>query len=487
MSRKFKTTQEEREDLLKYQLLHQAQQAKRYYEDSFYRPQTVINQELKKQQDFYNQIDIIASRVSSDLYDDDTADGRYYMEVTKSMAKKLFEELDKQFKQGILTSQQYNDLLGYITSTVGTALAGQSATLSRRRMALQKDPVGLLVNTQLKKNLTQLSVPAIEQLAETAGETRKEIQRLKFAVQHELANALNIGSGQPAYPQNLSQPIPNTLEGERVVQLQDYEGQNSYSGVPQLPHTNTKHGMNWDQTGDGTESNNSATERYGLDQKPYEHAMGVANNLIQTTIYSNLGEKHIASFLTQFVNKFQKENPTFNSDKFAREVMAKYYELQAQKEEQKAGRENQSNSAQAQAGDDLANANQAYDDFASQLDDKMPPPKHSRNAQALATQGNLTPEEEYAFSVNNILEPQTKEIIKNIDNGEQPSKYGTGNEMAGYMEEELVMNLNVVPQILPFLRIELFPIVSTADKNALKQMLFKLKALFSVESLTMIL
>lgn len=483
-SSKFKTTQEEREDLLKYQLLHQAQQAKRYYEDGMYKPNTILNQELKKQQNFYDMVDVIASRMSSELYNENTAEGRYYKDVTVSMAKNLSETLVTQLKQGILTPAQYNDILGYIASMIGVALAGQNASLSRRRLAMQKDPVGMIVNNQLKLNLTQLSTPAIMQLAETAKESTEEIKRLKFAIQHELANALTVGAGGPSYPQNISQPIPNSLEGERIHEVQDYEGQNVSKRPILLPDTNNKHGMNYEQYGDGTESMNSATERYGLNQLDYEIVNRNMNKIIELSLNADIELNEFAQKAYDELRKLKMRFKNLNVEKALRNFTRLYAYMIEQKQNQNVTLNNHVNSAQAVAGDETARLNQEYDDYTSKLDDKMPFPKHGRDAQNDATMGNLTIKEQFVRSLEALpRNSDAYEILKEIDKEQQPATFDKIMEKKDRFVELLISELKVIESVQNGLNIELQQLVPSDIVNQFKQDLIKLRNLFDVETL----
>lgn len=485
MSQRYKTTQEERADLLKYQLLRQAFLSKKYYENGLFRPATVLNQELKKQRDFYENIDVIASRVATNLYSEDSPEGRYYRDVTVSMSKKISEEMQQQLRDGIMTVQQYNDLLGYITSTIGTALTSVNASRSLRRMALKNDPVGEVINKQLRLNLTQLTVPAIEELAERAQESRDDIRRLKYTIQHEIPNVLRVGTGQ--YPQNISQPIPNVTEGERTIELQDYEGQNASTYLGYDPNTNNKYGMHYEQYGDGVESQNSATERFGLGQSQFDILNASANRFIDESLRRRVPPTDFNKSYLEIVKKYGDFYKGLDAQKAYNAYTRKYATMYGQQDNEAKSMANAVNSSESIAAAEATRISREYDDNTSKLNDRAPLPKHTSNAQESATRGFLTLEEQFVRNLGGLPEDSSAhEILVRIGNREQPLMFSSATDELKEMEKTMIDQLKIIEKVASDIGFGFSSILTPNDISEFTRDLERLRVLFSIEILLFI-
>lgn len=124
-SRKFKTTEQEKDDILKYYLLSQAFKAKQFYSDGDFANQlasSILNNQTTQQGNLYNDVDNIGLLISSDLFTQQTSEGSNMRSKTLKTIDNFTKKMDNDMRNGTITQDTYNNIKSYLDFIVGDAL-----------------------------------------------------------------------------------------------------------------------------------------------------------------------------------------------------------------------------------------------------------------------------------------------------------------------------------------------------------------------------
>ena len=451
---KFKTTQEEQAELLKYLLLSKAQQAKNFYKTSMFQPQTVLNVALSTQRAFYDKVDEIGSRIASDEYGRKTPARRSYMDTTAKMAEQLTKELDRQFRAGELSPQSYNDIIGYMSSTWGVALTEKNKEFQEeieqakkqdpknienyeklesvaQRQALRMDPIGRLALTQLGKNYTNLSVPQLLNLGSELGQASKEKMREWFIQTEEQRKKIEGASGpyiqEVQGRSNISMPIPQIGQGEQTNQLvgkftQGLVGPGSASD----PRAGGIGGQMVTQDPNqiiNTKSNNMISNSYGLPPAVSQMFDNQVMKLLSDGHRAKQSPPVFRQAITSLAFQYKAKYPNFESEQAVNNITAKYEEQRTGGNSTQAKIENNTNTAGAIQGEIMNKL--MIDDANTNLNAKnvtKDPGSHTQQTQKASIQrpeNNVKPVEHFKSALSKT-EATTKSIINDIINHDQP-------------------------------------------------------------------
>lgn len=123
--RKFKTTEQEKDDILKYYLLSQSFKAKQFYSDGDFANQlasTVLANQTTQRGNLYNDVDNIGLLISSDLFTQPTSDGINMRNRTLKKISDFTEKVENDMRNGTITEDVYNNIKSYLDFVAGDAL-----------------------------------------------------------------------------------------------------------------------------------------------------------------------------------------------------------------------------------------------------------------------------------------------------------------------------------------------------------------------------
>lgn len=196
---KIQTPQEAEQELKNALTVYNTMRGQDYFTENDYKPETLVQEIKKSVGEFYSFIDTVGNRLLSDLYLENSPEGRSYRDETHEMFNLMLKDLEGQLRQGLITPDVYNNIMAYATRIIGAATSGINPFI---RGVIQKQSTTTpqtMLNNLLSANFTQLSTGAISELAHNLGDTNREIKELvdalKAKAQEEIMGDPSVAAG----------------------------------------------------------------------------------------------------------------------------------------------------------------------------------------------------------------------------------------------------------------------------------------------------
>lgn len=454
--RKTLTPKEYRELLLQQTLLRGAYDAKRYYQDGFYKPDTTKINAARSVRQYYDAIDEIGLRISSGLYQSNTPDGISYKRETKEITKKLLTNIENDLRNGVLTSQTYNDLVGYFSQVVESAQVGEF----EKRKNKKEDPVND-VKQLISQNLTNLDSKTIIKLLKEVGATGADIRQTLIDMKNAKAMGLQYEPQDlPGGPggdtamvdnsmRNIANPLPQTFTGENNGYETVLYGTQPIERVPVGAGNTQQYRATTDAAIQQLQSQQMATNTYGIIPSEFESSgadeflMDIGQQVSITSM------QNISNEIERMADELARKYDGFMKTQFVDAARRKVSVAAARLQSQVAGGGAAATSPEALASQRSVNAARENDARESTAQATAPPPHLTQDAQASAGLQNF-PIEASIRQLIDAQKPRDKEFLEYvIKNGAYPDDI---LEMAREFEANVFERFNSVFRMITFVK-----------------------------------
>lgn len=426
MSKNFKTTQQKKDDELKYHLMRMALNTTKFYKDGEFDKQmeSTLSQEPVPQSYFYSAINDLALKLGSDTFKLTNAQGDTFSRQTQEDIKKFYEKLTKGLQQGLLSPEVYTNLASYAKTQFNTAMFSNKRTTPTDK----QKPIVSLINKSIQ------SIPLVS-LEQELQQQRLTQQADSSMIQGQLDN-LQKTAQQYLMPKTSdkvtvvkdtkngdhpSQGLESIREGERNINRRNVDRYSDtiYKSGDMDQHPDQKIKSMEHYLDVEFEKEKMSSERYGLTAKQYDNVHTQVLEIIENMITNNKSLNDVQYTLSRFVRDMETRFPSFQSGKFFNNYIEVFERANDMKNKSNIERINAILSKETAVADDMLNSHQARQQFDSNQDGTMPVPKHTKNAQASASYtddlGQLN------FQVQNLDDMYFTHIVLTIESGEIPT------------------------------------------------------------------
>lgn len=432
---KYTTPQQFREELLKQTLLNEAFQAKPYYQDGFYKPQTAQIDSAKQQRMYYEKIDQIGYRISTPPQKD-PADEANYKNETRQMTSDLLKDIENKFRNGLIPASAYNDLMGYFSEVVQSAQVGE---FSKNRAPKEGD-VSKLVQNVVGLNLTQLSDSEIRKMLRELGATQKDIKQILSAQQ------LQQQQNMPAQTQFYRPAaVAGELEPDEEEYIPNISNQQFLKTAGELPEfTNVPQKsqdrqqmftsasgasgalqsslyQNYEADRRDIEAEDGETERYGLDHDTKNIVEKEIDTTLTSMLFKNIPVLSVVGAIVSYAESVKRMNPNFKMDNFIARKTNEYKHMFIDKQNDRAKNLTAASAAAAAAGDRLGELMSENERIETNLHGVVGPTQSQTQKQSAAAAGMLPAEDMLGQMIE--LQPYEfdSQLFKSILEGELPN------------------------------------------------------------------
>lgn len=482
----FQTPKEYREELLKQSLMQEAAESKPYYEDGFYKPSTIIQAETRKQGDFYDDIDQIGLRIASPEYQEKSRRGLAYVDETEKMGKNLIDDLVNQVKQGVMSSEVYNNIIAYFVNTVRTAWSGEAAERRGRTMGSTEQ----ILENVIAQNITSLSGKEVEKLEKELGLSKREIAAVLARARREAQippQGIDVQNGGNASfsddRPNIANPKVQLIDSENPVYGNTHEKLDRVQEItsedtnqPNLQGDQHSAMSRIDLTGE-----NAQTQDFGLGFAPSVSLNALAGGLVKSGLNAGWTPAQFDNAIKGLAADIKGRNPQFALSTFINSYNSKYSQDYVQGKNEDASHKTAAGSAGALQMEEYK---QLLDDDADintrQNQGTHPFEKYTGAAQMAA--GKLSLSNQLANSINGASNLLKSYFFGPIMDGKLPATFpdelrGTDGEYQ-YFSDRIDSDLEVMDIFNQTIARDPFS-GNSFDDNLLK----KIKDIFSPASL----
>jgi hypothetical protein len=508
---RFQTPASFRDELLRQSLLGEAFDAKRYYQDGFYKPETQEMQLAKAQTQFYNRIDQIGYRISSELYRANTTEGKLYRDTTKRDTQKIADDIEQSLRQGLMTPQTYDDLVGYLSEVIRSAQTGEFSRRRSRNVVSEMEGPTDLIQRLVSLNLTGMTNQQIAKILRDLGATQADVRRILELMQERLRQQApppavhgNPGGGPdgPGDDENDDDLGPN--QQNQNANIAHGNVQTRFGGEPDFTQQFYKQldkpeerekvlasGASATQAGRNRtafeinrrvmEAEDGMTDRYGLSQNVY--------NALEKKVNTNMHEFLEEPPLTpnQFENwiwteatNVKKEHPQFEENRWFNLYRAKYEAQYSQAVNEDAEQKNMAAGGGAVAMNQYANLMREDADDESRRNQYGVLDKNPTQAQISEAEDQLPNSDQIVQIINTQSSKDVAQILTNAKEGQLPLIKDNSAEI--YTNE-----VNKQLQVLEGVQKQLQDMKQTGTANPFPlQVLLTLRSIVTPEMATML-
>lgn len=465
---RFQTPSSFREELLRQSLLSEAYDAKRYYQDGFYKPETEQMVLAKAQGQFYNRIDQLGYQISSELYRENSAEGKFLRDTVNRASRKITEDLENSVRQGLMTPQTYDDLVGYLSEVVRSAQTGEFTKRRSSAVATEMEQPTDLIQRLVSLNLTGMSNQQIAKILKELGATQADVRRILALMEQRMAQAAapavvipNPGGdngnnpGDDQQPQtedqraNIAHPSVFIRDGELPDQTQaiynilDRAGNREQVLAGGASATESQRARtDFEIQRRLLAAEEGMTNRYGLDPREYETLMRDTNEAISQGIRNNVSPAVLRDIFRRIANEVP--NPNFDYNQYINLFSDEYSRQYEQGMNEIAGTAGAAASSGGRQGQNIADLIREQEALESGLNDRAPLPHNSAQAQDDAARNMLPTHDKIAQIINTQHSEFAEAFLKNINDGQLPVSHIEGEESITEYDNEVIDQLRAL-------------------------------------------
>jgi hypothetical protein len=530
---KFMTPSQIKTELLKQTLLQEAFNSKPYYEDGFYKPATVKNDQAKNQRQLYDAIDEIGYRLSTPDYYFNTPAGESYRNNTDAKANKIISQIMEQTRSGLMSSQTYNDIMAYFSNMYHTSRVGDSgiSIATQKRLGMtDKDSVQKQLQNAIAQNITLNPSSQIQNLEKQLGMNNEDIKLLLQSMEAQQAtDKRQIADSMNALNQQIGQT------GQQIVQQTGEYGNNIMSVLNKDGAYNTNYARQSnihdplvpDQTGDADttiyntnasvdpdlfldnqipankgdtdaeqresafigrfdkESEDMATKNYGLPIDAQQRYSAIVSALVANSLSSNAKTSDFTVKLNVLIKDISTLYPNFNSMGFTKDYENLYSDLLTKKINENIDLQNMAESPEGKQADAVIkelNEDQNINTVLNQ--GTLPTTVNKNEAKSKASMGSIPIFTQLANEINASEGSTLNEAFNNIMNNNGTVAPVPVFEAVNDMVAPLYSGLALVPLLSNRLFADIRDNTLT---NLSENELYTIKNLFDSESLKLVI
>jgi len=352
----FLTPKQEREEILRQTLIHEAYDSQPYYKNNNYVPSGVIKTENMEINELYDAIDNYGLRLESINFKNKSPENLAYIDQTQRIGKKIADVMERQVKSGIMTPQIYNGLMAYNSNVI------ESALNQKPRIKKDVNDPTIPFKILLSANLTNDPAKEVEKLSKAFGMSQKEIINSIRSIT-ERQSVFNDDpvqqGGITTQFQNDANPITVSVDGggENITYTR---AQKLYDDDIQEERVDA--GIMNPQGDASSYSNRSeiagqeqATNMFGLSYKDYSNLMIDVNNLFKSAEDQRLDFVTFTKKLHNIGGYYGKAYKKFELGKFMTVFLEKYKHNAEMGYNEPIDNMNDANSAAGQQADKIKN------------------------------------------------------------------------------------------------------------------------------------
>lgn len=441
---KTKTLKQEKADILKYELMKRALDAKNFYRDGTFdqKLSAVLDDARTPQGLLYDRISELGLRLASDLYGKETPAGMTYTDQTNKMIEDFGKDLIRQFREGIIPPLIYTNLAAFAQSEFNTALLAQKFSKSE----IKKSPVGKTVDKLLNNAASISAIPQLENIQQQLIQQRATSSGENLALQNELerlqevAKRFMVQGEKSVGPSDKVQEIDDTQNGDQPLQglVAKRTGEvNDYNyNVPRFqndplrlkPADINSHGDQKQRALDAlirsrVEARLGMDTTYGLSQTDYERLDRGMIGMIKEDLMKGTEPIEFETVLDNIGKGYHEEGTKFDKESFVANYGRLYEDLYNDYNHFNQERANMIDSKEADDAQDITDVIRERQKFEANptIDDKKYPSIGVLKNQTDAITGNIGKQDLFNLSViNNPNKILTDDFFKRLQNGKLP-------------------------------------------------------------------
>lgn len=351
---RFKTTEQARKEYLKAYFFDNAMKARNYYTQGEFSKQ--LNEDLQSNvntvKEFYNSINTIGDRFSSENYLKDVS----YRRQTNEIMRIFLLDLREKTMNGKITPQNYTDILGYAYNTWGVILSELSKNENKeavkqlqkalkerltadQTLSMAHEDISLYdQNQQSKRNMTIEELEESEESKKSSKILPKTKSNVPIALpwrnsqlsENQMANHQGTTGEINQFTHNISD---KQMENPKYSDLDDHQVSKDRTIAEILRrYQGLKDQSNF---------------RYGLNQRPYDSIIRGTSEFVDANLEKNVTTENFLQKLQNFAYDYEKKNPLFTREKFVSDWYDLYQDMLSEKLYQKDSRFNYAKSKES--------------------------------------------------------------------------------------------------------------------------------------------